>query len=86
MVGDEDWGHFQVDSISLYLLTLAQMTASGMQIIFSLDEVAFVQNLVFYIEAAYCTPVIWIPLESLLVMGIELAIFVPPGLWYLGAR
>ncbi|XP_059080504.1 probable phosphorylase b kinase regulatory subunit alpha isoform X1 [Tigriopus californicus] len=56
VVGDDDWGHFQVDSISLYLLILAQMTASGMQIIFSLDEVAFVQNLVFFIEAAYCTP------------------------------
>ena len=37
----------QIDAISLYLLTLAQMTASGLQIIFSLDEVAFVQNLVF---------------------------------------
>lgn len=32
------------------------MTASGLQIIFNLDEVAFVQNLVFYIECAYCTP------------------------------
>lgn len=32
------------------------MTASGLQIIFSLDEVAFVQNLVFYIESAYCVP------------------------------
>ena len=46
----------QVDAVSLYLLTLAQMTASGLQIIFSLDEVAFVQNLVFYIERAYVTP------------------------------
>ena len=32
------------------------MTASGLQIIFTLDEVAFVQNLVFYIESAYCIP------------------------------
>ncbi|XP_029701567.1 phosphorylase b kinase regulatory subunit alpha, liver isoform isoform X6 [Takifugu rubripes] len=32
---------------------LAQMTASGLRIISNLDEVAFVQNLVFYIEAAY---------------------------------
>ena len=45
-----------MDAVSLYLLTLAQMTASGLQIIFSLDEVAFVQNLVFYIERAYVTP------------------------------
>ena len=28
-----------------------------MQIIYTLDEVAFVQNLVFYIEASYRTPV-----------------------------
>jgi phosphorylase kinase alpha/beta subunit len=40
----------------LYLLILAQMTASGLQIVFSLDEVAFIQNLVFYIESAYCVP------------------------------
>ncbi len=57
MVGDHEWGHLQIDAISIYLLILAQMTASGLQIIFSLDEVAFVQNLVFFIESAYCTPV-----------------------------
>lgn len=56
VVGDEEWGHLQIDAISLYLLILAQMTASGLQIIFSLDEVSFVQNLVFYIESAYCIP------------------------------
>lgn len=32
------------------------MTASGLQIVFSLDEVSFIQNLVFYIESAYCIP------------------------------
>ncbi|XP_032668077.1 probable phosphorylase b kinase regulatory subunit alpha isoform X2 [Odontomachus brunneus] len=56
VVGDTEWGHLQIDAISLYLLILAQMTASGLQIIFNLDEVAFIQNLVFYIESAYCTP------------------------------
>lgn len=30
---------------------------TGLQIVFSLDEVAFIQNLVFYIESAYCVPV-----------------------------
>lgn len=53
---DSGWGHLQLDATSLYLLTLAQMTASGLQIIFNLDEVAFIQNLVFYIESAYCIP------------------------------
>lgn len=48
---------FQIDAVSLYLLILGQMTASGLQIVFSLDEVAFIQNLVFYIESAYCIPV-----------------------------
>lgn len=55
-IGDGEWGHLQIDATSLYLLVLAQMTASGLQIVFSLDEVAFVQNLVFYIENAYCIP------------------------------
>ena len=54
MVGDHEWGHLQIDAISLYLLVLAEMTASGLQIIYTLDEVAIVQNLVFYIESAYC--------------------------------
>ena len=29
IVGDNDWGHLQVDAVSLYLLVLGQMTASG---------------------------------------------------------
>ena len=29
VVGDHDWGHLQIDAVSLYLLILAQMTASG---------------------------------------------------------
>jgi phosphorylase kinase alpha/beta subunit len=35
---------------------LAQMTASGLQIIFTQDEVNVVQNLVYYIGRAYRTP------------------------------
>ncbi|KAM9319273.1 phosphorylase b kinase regulatory subunit alpha, liver isoform 2-T2 [Gastrophryne carolinensis] len=53
VVGDDQWGHLQVDATSLFLLCLAQMTAAGLRIVFTLDEVAFIQNLVFYIEAAY---------------------------------
>ncbi|KAM4796333.1 phosphorylase b kinase regulatory subunit alpha, liver isoform [Rhinophrynus dorsalis] len=53
IVGDDQWGHLQVDATSLFLLCLAQMTAAGLRIVFTLDEVAFIQNLVFYIEAAY---------------------------------
>ncbi|CAN7993482.1 unnamed protein product [Ixodes hexagonus] len=56
VVGDGEWGHLQLDATSLYLLVLAQMTASGLQIVFNLDEVAFIQNLVFYIETTYCIP------------------------------
>ncbi|XP_050998223.1 phosphorylase b kinase regulatory subunit alpha, skeletal muscle isoform isoform X5 [Acomys russatus] len=55
VVGDDEWGHLQLDATSVYLLFLAQMTASGLHIIHSLDEVNFIQNLVFYIEAAYKT-------------------------------
>ncbi|XP_062137949.1 probable phosphorylase b kinase regulatory subunit alpha isoform X1 [Drosophila sulfurigaster albostrigata] len=56
VVADNEWGHLQIDAVSLYLLILAQMTASGLQIVFSLDEVSFIQNLVFYIESAYSIP------------------------------
>lgn len=56
VVGDMDWGHLQIDATSLYLLMLAQMTASGLRIIFTLDEVNFIQNLVHYIGRAYRTP------------------------------
>ncbi|XP_047479759.1 probable phosphorylase b kinase regulatory subunit alpha isoform X1 [Penaeus chinensis] len=56
VVKDNEWGHLQIDATSLFLLVLAQMTASGLQIVFNLDEVSFIQNLVFYIESAYCIP------------------------------
>uniref|UniRef100_A0AAY4C1M6 Phosphorylase b kinase regulatory subunit n=1 Tax=Denticeps clupeoides TaxID=299321 RepID=A0AAY4C1M6_9TELE len=53
VVGDQEWGHLQVDATSLFLLFLAQMTASGLHIVYTQDEVDVVQNLMFYIEAAY---------------------------------
>ncbi|XP_049338140.1 phosphorylase b kinase regulatory subunit alpha, skeletal muscle isoform isoform X5 [Astyanax mexicanus] len=53
VVGDTEWGHLQMDATSLFLLFLAQMTASGLHIVYTQDEVDVVQNLVFYIEAAY---------------------------------
>jgi phosphorylase kinase alpha/beta subunit len=56
VVADHEWGHLQLDATSLYLLMLAQMTASGLRIIYTLDEVNVVQNLVYYIGRAYRTP------------------------------
>uniref|UniRef100_UPI000B4A4651 glycoside hydrolase family 15 protein n=1 Tax=Calothrix rhizosoleniae TaxID=888997 RepID=UPI000B4A4651 len=56
VVGDDEWGHLQLDATSIFLLMLAQMTASGLQIIYTLDEVNFIQNLVYYIGRAYRTP------------------------------
>ncbi|MGB0713368.1 MAG: glycoside hydrolase family 15 protein, partial [Gammaproteobacteria bacterium] len=56
VVGDGEWGHLQIDATSLFLLMLAQMTASGLRIVFTLAEVAFVQNLVHYIGRAYRIP------------------------------
>lgn len=29
VVGDDAWGHLQIDATSLYILVLAQMTATG---------------------------------------------------------
>lgn len=56
VVGDDQWGHLQLDATSIFLLILAQMTASGLHVIFTIDEVNFVQNLVYYIGRAYRTP------------------------------
>ncbi|MBR9912254.1 MAG: glycosyl hydrolase family 15 [Gammaproteobacteria bacterium] len=56
VVGDDEWGHLQLDATSIFLLMLAQMTASGLRIIFNQEEVNFVQNLVHYISRAYLTP------------------------------
>lgn len=56
VVGDGDWGHLQLDATSIFILMLAQMTASGLQIVYTLDEVNFIQNLVYYIGRAYRTP------------------------------
>lgn len=36
VVRDDEWGHLQIDAVSLYLLILAQMTASGV----TLHEIA----------------------------------------------
>ncbi|KAG1714606.1 putative phosphorylase b kinase regulatory subunit beta [Nymphon striatum] len=51
-----NYGHLQIDAVSLYLLFLVQTITSGLQIIFTMDEVNFVQNLVYYVERAYRTP------------------------------
>ena len=56
VVGDHEWGHLQLDATSLFLLMLAQMTASGLRIVFTIDKVNFVQNLVHYIARTYRTP------------------------------
>jgi len=53
VVGDTEWGHLQIDAISLYLLILAQMTASGLQIVFNLDEV-FIPDLYLYKSFLIC--------------------------------
>ncbi|WP_119678085.1 glycoside hydrolase family 15 protein [Indioceanicola profundi] len=50
---DNGWGHLQIDATSLFLLMLAQMTRSGLPILYTMDEVAFVQNLAHYIGPAY---------------------------------
>lgn len=56
VVGDDEWGHLQLDASSLFLLMVAQMTASGLRIVYTIDEVDFVQNMVHYVSHTYCTP------------------------------
>lgn len=52
----EDFEHLQMDLVALYILALVEMTSLGIQIIYTNHEVAFIQNLVFYIERSYRTP------------------------------
>ncbi|CAF4215472.1 unnamed protein product [Rotaria sp. Silwood2] len=54
--GADEVGQLQICAISIFLITLVQMITSNLQIIFSMDEVNFVQQLVFAIERAYRTP------------------------------
>ncbi|WP_077338740.1 glycoside hydrolase family 15 protein [Pseudocolwellia agarivorans] len=56
VVGDDEWGHLQIDATSIFLLMIGQMSASGLRIIKTIDEVDFIQNLVYYIAFAYRTP------------------------------
>lgn len=56
VVAETDYGHLQIDVVSLYLLYLVQMITSGLQVIYTVDEVNFIQNLVYYVERAYRTP------------------------------
>ncbi|XP_067624233.1 probable phosphorylase b kinase regulatory subunit beta isoform X3 [Eurosta solidaginis] len=53
---DDAYNHLQIDLVSLYIIFLVQMITSGLQIIYTHDEVAFVQNLVYYVERAYRIP------------------------------
>jgi hypothetical protein len=50
VVGDQEWGHLQLDATALFLLILSQMSATGLRIIFTTDEVDFIQNLVYYLK------------------------------------
>ena len=45
--------HLQLEVQSLFILTIVQVTSSGLQVIWTTDEVNFVQNLVYYIERSY---------------------------------
>ena len=56
VVGDDQWGHLQLDATAIFLLMMAQMTTAGLRIVFTIDEVNFIQNLVYYIGRAYRTP------------------------------
>uniref|UniRef100_A0A0N4Z8A4 Phosphorylase b kinase regulatory subunit n=1 Tax=Parastrongyloides trichosuri TaxID=131310 RepID=A0A0N4Z8A4_PARTI len=53
---DEPFEHLQMDLIALFILALVEITTGGAQVIYTNHEVAFVQNLVFYIERSYRTP------------------------------
>lgn len=52
-IEDDIENALQIDVVALYILALSQMITSGLYIIFTIDEVNFIQNLVYYIERTY---------------------------------
>ncbi|WP_041426298.1 glycoside hydrolase family 15 protein [Synechococcus sp. CC9311] len=56
VVADDGWGHLQLDATSLFLLQLAQLSRGGLAVIRNRHEVAFIQNLVYYVARAYRVP------------------------------
>jgi len=56
VISTADYSHLQLDCVSLFLIHLVQMITSGLEIIYAMEEVSLVQNLVYYVERAYRTP------------------------------
>ncbi|XP_017940233.1 phosphorylase b kinase regulatory subunit beta isoform X1 [Manacus vitellinus] len=56
VLSHEEYGHLQINALSLFLLYLVEMISSGLQIIYNTDEVSFIQNLVFCVERSYRVP------------------------------
>lgn len=57
VVGDHQWGHLQVDATSLFLLFLAQMTASGKTEVRCLQKLLVLRELTFLPVFTYsCRP------------------------------
>ncbi len=52
-VADDSWGHLQLDATAVFLLQLAQMTRSGLAVVWTCHERDFIQNLVYYVARAY---------------------------------
>ena len=56
VVADDGWGHLQLDATSLFLLQLAQLSRGGLAVVRNRHEVAFIQNLVYYVARSYRVP------------------------------
>ena len=56
VVGDDAWGHLQIDATAIFVLMLARMSDTGLSIVREPREMAFVQNLVHYLSQAWRTP------------------------------
>lgn len=53
VVADNAWGHLQLDATALFVLQLAQFSRAGLVVVVNQAQVAFIQNLVFYLSRAY---------------------------------
>ena len=50
----EDYGHLQLNAVSLYLLYLVEMISSGLQIIYNTDEVSYSEPCILCGKSLLC--------------------------------
>lgn len=68
----EEYGHLQINAVSLYLLYLVEMISSGLQIIYNTDEVSLFKTLYFvWKEFTVCLILVYGKEEANIIMAAQ---------------